>query len=167
VQSIKSLKLVLAIAIIFLLISFGWSTSQNAIAQTTQSENVEFRRLINEDYAALNTLDAEAFAKLYARDRDLIVYDIAPLEYKGQAALKQGIQKNLFDNLTKFKISANDDLRVTRQGDFAWTTFTWHLDARFKNGRHLQTNGRQTDIWERRNGNWLIVHEHTSAPLSP
>lgn len=166
-QFVKSLKSALAIAIIFLTTLFSFIHLEDAIALTNQPEIIQFKQLIDEDYTALNTLDAEAFAKLYAPDADLIVYDIAPLQYKGQAELKQGIQKNLFDNITRFKILANDDLRLHRQRDFAWTTFTWHLDAQFKDGRLLKTDGRQTDIWQKCNGNWLIVHEHTSAPLSP
>ncbi|MDJ0771874.1 MAG: hypothetical protein QNJ49_00375 [Mastigocoleus sp. MO_167.B18] len=33
-------------------------------------------------------------------------------------------------------------------------------------GQSIETEGRQTDLWEKHNGKWAIVHEHTSAPVS-
>jgi ketosteroid isomerase-like protein len=74
--------------------------------------------------------------------------------------------QNLFDNLPKFHLTPKDDLLVTRKGDIAWTTFTWNLSAQQKDGTPIEADGRQTDIWEQRNGDWLIVHEHISSPAS-
>jgi len=34
-----------------------------------------------------------------------------------------------------------------------------------KAGGSLVIDGRHTAVWEKRNGKWLIVHEHLSAPL--
>jgi len=177
-QLAKTFQLTFAIAaisVMMLIVPFGLVHTQDAAAQPVQISNVdkqspeeiEFKRLIDESYAALNALNSDALAKFYAEDADLVVYDIAPLKYEGWAEFKKGIQNNLFDNVTSFNISANDNLYATRKGNLAWTTFTWHLSAKFKDGHSLETDGRQTDIWERRNGVWLIVHEHTSAPLYP
>jgi ketosteroid isomerase-like protein len=41
-----------------------------------------------------------------------------------------------------------------------------HLSAELKNGQPIEAEGRQTDLWQRHDGKWLIVHEHTSAPVS-
>ncbi|MCU0536654.1 MAG: DUF4440 domain-containing protein [Hydrococcus sp. Prado102] len=173
---VRTLKSLLAIATltIILTISFGLIHPQIAVAQTEQMENIqtrspqalEFKNLIDASYAAWNTHNPDALSKFYAKDNDLVFYDALPLQYKGWADYKAGIQKNLFDKMPKFKLSANDDLRVTRKGDLAWTTFTWHLSAQLKDGTPIETDGRQTDIWEKRNGKWLIVHEHISAPVS-
>jgi ketosteroid isomerase-like protein len=68
--------------------------------------------------------------------------------------------------MTKFHLTANDDVRATYKGDIAWTTFTWHLSAQLNNGTPIEADGRQTDIWEKRDGKWLIVHEHISSPAN-
>lgn len=141
-------------------------TAQAANINQQIPENIEFKKLIDSSYAAWNIHDPKALSKFYAKDADLIFYDALPLQYTGWENYETGIQKHLFDNMTKFHLTANDDVRTTRKGDIAWTTFTWHLSAKLNNGTPIETDGRQTDIWEKRAGNWLIVHEHISSPVN-
>ncbi|MBE9046581.1 nuclear transport factor 2 family protein [Pleurocapsales cyanobacterium LEGE 10410] len=42
----------------------------------------------------------------------------------------------------------------------------WALPTLLNDGTPIETDGRQTDIWEKQNSEWLIVHEHISAPVS-
>lgn len=174
---VRTFKLTFAIAIISLIIlimPFGFIHTQNAIAQPAQVNNaeklsaddIEFKRLIDESIVAWNTLDGDAAAKFYAQDAKLTFYDVAPLKNIGWEEYKDDAQKNLLDNVKSLNLSANDDVQAIRKGNFAWTTFTWHIDAKLKDGQPMKLNGRQTNIWERRNGVWLIVHEHASVPLS-
>lgn len=143
------------------------ANKQISAATTTRSpEDIEFKQLVERSYAAWNTMNPDAVAKFYAPDADLVIYDALPLKYQGWEAFKAGIQTHLFDKLTRFHLAANDDFHATRQGNLVWATFTYHLSATLKNGRQLEVEGRQTDIWEQRNGEWAIVHEHTSTPVS-
>jgi ketosteroid isomerase-like protein len=154
-------KLTVAIAVIAAMLSIVPS----ALAMT-QSDR-EFKDLIESNYAAWNDRNPEALSKFYAKDADLVFYDALPLQYKSWSAYQTGIKKNILDKMPQFKIAANDDLHVTRKGDIAWTTFTWHLWAKLEDGTPIESDGRQTDIWEKRNNTWLIVHEHISEPVSP
>lgn len=154
-------KLTLAIAVIAAMLL----TMPNAYAMT-QSDR-EFQDLIEANHAAWNDRNLEALSKFYAKDADLVFYDALPLQYKSWSAYQTGIQKNIFDKIPQFKIAANDDLHVTRKGDIAWTTLTWHLRAKLGDGTPIESDGRQTDIWEKRDNAWLIVHEHISEPVSP
>ncbi|TBR56872.1 hypothetical protein B4U84_25805 [Westiellopsis prolifica IICB1] len=174
---VRTFKLTFAIAIISLIIlitPFSLIHTQNAIAQPAQVSNaekrspddIEFKRLIDESFVAWNTLDADATAKFYAQNAELIFYDLTPLKNIGWKEYADDAQKYILDKVTNFHLSANDDLKAVRKGNFAWTTFTFRMDAQLKNGQPIKLNCRQTDVWERRNGVWLIVHEHASAPLS-
>lgn len=122
-----------------------------AIAETV-SEKQEFKQLIDRTHEAWNSHKPGNLAKFYAKDADLIFYDALPMQYKGWNEYKKGIQKNLFDKMPKFILSANDDLHLTRKDNLAWTTFTWHLSAELNDGSPIETDGRQTDIWEKRDG---------------
>jgi ketosteroid isomerase-like protein len=157
----RVLKLTVAIAIIAAM--FLRMPNARAITQSAS----EFKNLTEANIAAWNDRSPEALSKFYAKDADLVFYDALPLQYKSWSAYQTGIQKNIFDKMPLFKLAANDDLRVTRKGDIAWTTFTWHFSAKLEDGTPLESDGRQTDIWEQRNGTWLIVHEHISEPVSP
>lgn len=124
-----------------------------------------FKALIDRYYAAWNTLTTDAPAKFYAKDADLVFFDIAPLKYKGWEEYKAGVKKNFFDVMESGKLTPNNDLKVTQRGNIAWTTLTFHLSGKMKSGQTMDLECRHTAIWEKRGGKWLIVHEHVSAPL--
>jgi ketosteroid isomerase-like protein len=92
-------------------------------------------------------------------------FDVAPLKYNGWAEYKRGVQKSIFDQISAGKLTPNDDLKITRRGDVAWMTLTFHLSLTMKTGAAMEIDCRHTAIWVKRRGKWLIVHEHVSAPL--
>ncbi|MDJ0594406.1 MAG: DUF4440 domain-containing protein [Pleurocapsa sp. MO_226.B13] len=172
----KAFKTFLAIALSVFL-GFSSFFTQDAFSEaaptafaqstfSTQTEKQEFRQLIERTHEAWNSHHPHELAKFYAKDADLIFYDALPMQYQGWDEYERGIQTNLFDKMPKFILSANDDLQLTRRDNLAWTTFTWHLSAELNNGTPIETDGRQTNIWEQRDGKWEIVHEHISAPVS-
>ncbi len=128
-------------------------------------DDAVFKDLIRQYYEAWNSVNTDKPAPLYAKEADLVFYDIAPLKYTGWQEYKLGVQKNLFDNLASGALTAKDDLKVTRRGNLAWTTVTGHFSAKMKDGKSMEIDTRHTAIWEKRGGKWLIVHEHFSAPL--
>ena len=72
----------------------------------------------------------------------------------------------LLGGFETLKLTPHGDLKVTRRGNIAWTTVTFHLSAKQKSGGQMEADGRHTAIWEKRAGKWLIVHEHFSTPLT-
>ena len=129
-----------------------------------QHNNAEFKTLTDRYFAAWNSLNPDNASPLYAKDADLVFYDIAPLKYTGWAEYDKGV-RNVLGGFESLKLTPNNDLKVTRRGNVVWTTVTFHLSAKQKSGGQLETDGRHTAIWEKRSGKWLIVHEHFSAPL--
>lgn len=105
--------------------------------------------------------------KVYANDSDTVYFDIMPpAAHHGWEGFKAGLRSNPhFAKVSSWKLSPNEDVRVHRQGDLAWTTNTFGISATFKDGTSLETQGRATVIWEKRDGDWWIVHDHASAPL--
>jgi len=154
------LKSVLAIGIIFSVALLGAAQPKKA------TQDAEFKALIEAYYTDWSSLNPENPAKYYAKDADLIFYDIAPMKYNGWAEYKAGVMKAFFDNITSGKLTPNlDDLKATRRGNVAWTTLTFHLSGKLKAGGSMELDARHTAIWEKRGGHWLIVHEHISVPL--
>ena len=154
------------LAIVLVLSAVGPAPAQTSKARPTRSRGErEFTRLIQRYYDAWNTLDAEKAGEFYAKDADLVFYDIAPFEYHGWTEYKAGVKKTFFEKMTSGKLTPNHDLRVARRGDVAWTTVTFHLSAVLKAGGTMEIEARHTAIWVKRGGRWLIVHEHLSVPL--
>ncbi len=140
-------------------------TFVGARAQQKATDSATFRKLIDDYCASWTTLDANKPAKFYAKDADLVFYDVAPFSYHGWDDYRDGVQKNLFANMASGSLTAGKDLRVTRRGTIAWTTVTMHFTEKTKDGKSLETDIRYTGIWEKRGANWVLVHEHLSAPL--
>jgi uncharacterized protein (TIGR02246 family) len=158
------LKSVLAIGIILSAVLSGSAQTKKAGAKSAPDS--EFKALIEAYYTAWSTLNAENPAKYYAKDADLIFYDIAPMKYNGWAEYKAGVMTAFFNNVSSGKLTPNlNDMKVTRRGNVAWTTLTFHLSATPKAGGSMELDARHTAIWEKRGGRWLIVHEHISTPL--
>ncbi len=137
-----------------------------ALAQKKVKGADDFDALIKRYYTAWSTLNPDNAAPLYANDAGLVFYDIAPLKYSGGwREYSDNFKKNMAPSFSSLTITPNNDLKVTRRGNLAITTLTFHLSAKQKDGTPVEFDGRHTIVWEKRGGRWLIIHEHVSKPL--
>jgi ketosteroid isomerase-like protein len=137
----------------------------------TADEYAEFKQLVAEYCEAWSTqngkLNFDKPAQFYAKDADLIFYDpLPPLNgYNSWYDLKTNLP--WYDGrFSSMEFKPNNDLRVWHHGNIAWTTFTFHISAKPKIGKTKELDGRETAIWEKRDGRWMNVHENLSLPLS-
>ena len=134
-------------------------------------EYTELRNFVHDLFAAWSTntgqVNYDAIGRFYAKEPENVFYvPMPPLEgYKGWHNFRNGIEKNLFSSISKFHLTANEDLQLWRRGDLVWGTFTFNFSKTSKNGQVLEFEARMTAIFEQRNRQWLLVHEHASAPL--
>lgn len=107
----------------------------------------------------------DAAAALYAKDADLVFYDLEPLKYQGWDSYKAGVGPNILVKFQTITFTVNDDVKTTAAGSgFAWTTATVRGDGALKGGAPVHVVMRHTAIWQKRGKEWLIVHEHCSVP---
>lgn len=125
----------------------------------------ELRKMIKEYYEAWSTLNPDVAEKYYAKDADLVFFDVAPLKYNAWSEYQAGVKKAFTEAMSSGKLVPNDDVKIVHRGNVAWTTLTFHLSAKPKAGGSMELECRHTAIWEKRGSKWLIVHEHVSAPL--
>jgi ketosteroid isomerase-like protein len=141
-------------------------TFVGARAQQKATDDATFRKLVDNLCAAWSTGTTEAPAKFYAKDSGLVFYDVAPFSYHSWKEYQAGVQKEFLDNASEIKLTAGKDLKVTRRGTIAWTIVLMHLMEKSKNGKTTEMDLRYTGIWEKRGTNWLLVHDHLSAPAA-
>ncbi len=137
-----------------------------ARAQQQATDQAKFRKLIDDLCAAWSTGNAEAPAKFYAQDEGLVFYDVAPFSYHGWKEYHDGVKKEFLDNAASIKLTAGSDLRSSRRGLIAWTIVPMHLTEKTKDGKTIEMDLRYTGIWEKRGANWVLLHDHLSAPAS-
>ena len=126
---------------------------------------------INEYCAAWTTQQAQpnwlTIEKIYANE-DLLHYDaVTPHSFANVSEMKEAfaqMKQNL--HLKSLELKPRKDLNVFRRGDLVWTTILQDVIAVTEDENELRLVQRQTAIWEEQDGNWVIIHEHLSAPSS-
>ena len=69
---------------------------------------------------------------------------------------------------TDRKLTAHD-IAVDVNGDSAYVEFYWHYTAKQKSdGQEVRTDGRESQMYRKVDGKWLLVHVHYSGmPVAP
>ena len=134
------------------------------ISQTpADSDTQAIERLIS-DYAKSVSLADTALAERLWQNADSVTF-IHPLGHeRGWPAIKKNVYENLMGALFSVR-----DLKIERpsihvSGNSGWSEFYWTFNATLKeNGSPVVTRGRETQIYQRENGQWRIVHVHYSG----
>lgn len=145
--------------------------NMSQIAKNLPEDMNSLQIRVDEYCAAWSTQEGQPnwsmIEKLYA-DEELFHYDaVTPHSFTNVAGMKVAfaqMQKNL--RLESLKLTARDELKTFRRGDLVWTTVLQDVVVKTEDGNELKMVQRQTGIWEERDGNWVMIHEHLSAPSS-
>jgi ketosteroid isomerase-like protein len=135
-----------------------------ALPALAKDDDAELKGFVDRYAAAWGSLDPGKAAPLYAKEADLVFFDLLPLKYVGWEEYEKGVRPH-FAMFESLKITPQGDLKVTRHGGTAWTTGTVNMEVKPKGGEVMALALRQTLILEKRAGEWKIVHEHLSAPF--
>ena len=142
------------------------SATQTGLSQNEQpaSSDPGFKTLMQRIWDAWSSGDPANAAPFYSKQADCVFFDVTPLKYDGWSQYNEGVKKVLA-NFQSAKFKVNDDASVHQLGNYAWATSTIDADLVPKNGSRQKATWRWTVMWQRSGPNWLIIHEHVSAPL--
>ena len=77
----------------------------------------DFNDLIKRYYTAWSTLNPDNASFLYAKDADLVFFDIAPLKYSGGwKEYSDNFKKNVAPGFSSLTLTPNNDVKITRRG---------------------------------------------------
>ncbi len=137
----------------------------------TPAETAMFKQIEVDLWAAwskrLRSVDAAPF---YSKKPGTLHFDIAPLKFTGWAEYEVESQKALPKEGGSAKVTINDDFNVIKGGPaLAVVAFTWTVEFYRPDGSlRSKSEGRETDIFEKEGGKWLITHQHLSVvPRGP
>lgn len=153
---------VLAIGTLALLVAGGVTTSLREETVAAQSDDeAAVRRTLAQSATGFERGDLAMLDGAYASDDSVTIFESGHANY-GWADYRD---HHLVPEMKEFKNTkyALSDIKVRIAGDTAWATFKYALSGDIKD-RHIDVNGLGTAVLENRDGRWLIVHTHTSAP---
>jgi ketosteroid isomerase-like protein len=152
--------LVLAVAIVLSLPSLAATKAAAKMAAAGGPDKAYLQKVLD----GWSTMDPANMAQYYSKE-DLLFFDIAPVKYANWQEYQTGVAALLKD-YQSLKLTLGDDVQIHHEGNLAWAAATIKEEAVTKTGKHEMGTLRWTVILVKKDGNWLIVHEHTSAPLS-
>jgi ketosteroid isomerase-like protein len=136
----------------------------------------EFKTLIDEYYNAWssalsgNGLEALDYpARFYTKDEGAIFYDpLLPLEgHRGWQKFKFDVAKVWSEaGIVSANIQRVGEVALRQYGNLAWAAVPHQAIVKLNNGQEKTVAQRQTFVWQRRDNQWLIIHEHASAAVT-
>ena len=149
-----------AIAIVALSLS---NFAQTKKAGKKTAGQVPDRAYLQKIWDGWGTLDPGNVAQFYTKGEHTF-FDIAPLKYNNWEEYEAGVKKVLADYKSA-TFTLNDDVQIHPAGPYVWGTATLKSNMTQKSGKRELGNFRWTVIFQKQQDQWLIVHEHVSAPL--
>lgn len=122
------------------------------------------KQLMKDIWNGWATLATASVSRFYDKSANDTFFDVTPLKYKSWSEYESGV-KNVLAQWQEMKARVNDDAEVHANGNLYWGTATVHVDITPKQGNPMTLDVRWTVLWQKRGKQWLIVHEHVSAPL--
>jgi ketosteroid isomerase-like protein len=134
----------------------GQKPATTSLVPLTDDQKIE--QSLSEMLAAWQIGDVELLHKYYADDVTVVsgLYEAPVIGWANYAnayrAQRQRIQQVRLDRRNTY---------IFVRGNVAWACYQWEFSA-LVDGQPSSARGQATLILEKRGGNWLIVHNHTS-----
>jgi ketosteroid isomerase-like protein len=130
---------------------------------TAAEAEAEIRAIMDARLAAVRAKDAAALVANHVSD--IVCYDlIEPLQYRGVERVRRRAQEwfDGYDGPMGYEIVG---LQVVAAFDVAFSYGLHHVTGTAKDGRKIDMHWRSTQVFQRLDGNWKIMHEHGSVPF--
>jgi len=148
-----------------LLIAPTTTGGTKARAQTSDGEGV--RTAVSAFYAALNARDIRAMEALWAPDADTVMIHPSGPYARAPAVGLEAVRRSFgeaWPHFAEWSVAVNDmRVRVGQGWAVVLATTPVHVKMRGGDAAHDYT-ALATIVYERRDGRWLIVHQHVSQP---
>jgi ketosteroid isomerase-like protein len=138
-------------------------TAAPAVAQsaTDRRSAAEIRGLFEQFNVAWERRDATFIDRYYAHDTTGVFF-FERRQLAGWARVDT-LYRNMFASAARGRVrSLYDVLDVGARGNVGWLAANFRLEVIEPSGDTTVDEGRQTLVFERRNGRWVVVHRHTS-----
>jgi ketosteroid isomerase-like protein len=154
------------LAVVFGLLSLTTCafSQQTQRAQTNSpSDESEIREMISKYAKSIDVADTTLASQVWWDSPE--VSFIHPLGHEhGFEEIKQNVYRHLMGDTFSERTLTPRDISVHVYGDSAWAEFYWDFLAKFrKDGSSITTHGRETQVYQKMQDGWRLVHVHYSG----
>ena len=125
----------------------------------------EFQNVINTYLKTVNELDIGLAQSLWDSSDEISFIHPRGHE-KGWDQVREAFYLGTMGLFTSRELRVKEISVHRLSDDVAQAEFYWDFNAVFEDGTPLTTEGRETQVWKKSDGNWRIVHVHYSGPAT-
>jgi uncharacterized protein (TIGR02246 family) len=148
-----------------LLMSMILSAVALTVRADTAADEKGIRAVVEHLAGAIRAKDVSAIMSAYVSDESLLVFDAAPpRQYVGAKAYRKAWEEFFaaFPGPIQFDIN---DVGVTTDGTLGLSHEVDNWGMTDKEGKKVNFVIRETYVYRKMSGKWLIIHEHDSVPV--
>lgn len=139
------------------------SSEPNAVSSSSSER--EIRGEVEQFRQAILHKDMKGVTRYYWNSPDLVVFDvIPPLSYVGWESFRKDWE-GFFDGFKEITVYDWTDVHIQAVGNLGWMRALVHILGTLQDGKPLDMTFRDTAIFERKDGKWVVVHDHGSVPI--
>lgn len=126
-------------------------------------DDPQFRERLDQLARAFESLKPNNVIQFYAQDTYSVSFDL-PYAFDPSGEDHLRTLERFFAIVRSIQLQPGPNLDVWTTDDRVWTTRLYNVAGTLKNGETFQFDGWHSAIWEKRNGEWVIVYEHFGGP---
>ena len=135
--------------------------------EDTSVDEATIRNIYKEFSDAVASKDINKIMSIYAPGNELLAFDaFIPRQYKGVASYQKDYENFLsaFPGPARSTIS---DLTIKISGNLAYASCIDQWTVTDSSNNKIDMILRCTDVLEKKQGKWQVIHEHISCPIDP
>ena len=140
------------------------SCAEKPTASNVEGDRQAVEKVIEQYVSVINTCDTTLCGQIWSREDE--VSFIAPSgHYTSYQAIRDSLVVGLFGTRFTQRELRKKSVRITINGNSAWSEFYWTFDATKTDGAPHHTRGLETQIFKKSpaDGSWKLVHIHYSS----
>ena len=134
-------------------------------ADTSTGDEQKIRALAKELISAYENKDIKKIMSFYVPNETFVVFDLTPppqfvgykTEWKNYEDFYAAFPGEVDIDVAQFEVTVDGNMAFSHEFD------TWRITD--KDGKKLSFTGRETYVYQKTQGKWVIVHEHCSVPV--
>jgi ketosteroid isomerase-like protein len=160
------MRMLRALPLVLLLLASAPPRAARAQSAADRRSAAEVLALFRDFNAAWERRDSAFIRRYFAHDTGAVFF-FERRQLKGWPRADT-LYRNMFASAARGRVNSKYDvLDVGARGDVAWLAANFRLEVIEPSGDTTVDEGRQSLVFERRGGAWVVVHRHTSFQAPP
>src|SRR5437867_1650880 len=152
---------------VILVIVLALFSARPASAQAgLEDESEKIRTIIKQYEKSVSDADTTLASQIWSLTADVTFIHPGGHEHGWEEIKRNLYEKLMRDLFSERKLSASD-ISIHVYKDAAWAEFNWVFVAKLRSdGSPVRTEGRETQVYQKTERGWRIVHVHYSGMLA-